>query len=276
MKKKIISVAFIALLTGTLMGCSNDTSTDMKSNDTSIDEKSKDTYGYDEILSKIADSIESGEESDNGEYSYMYPKFGGMGASDFGYAFIQITENEQELVVGENGTNEYPSILYDMYEEKNGELVHIFSGGERDRYYATDTTGAFIEEGSSSADDSFLDTFIVDDGIRNIANFYRAPEKINIDLTSFKKQDSSENQSDKKKHSIEVTDDKGIVEKCPKSAKSGDKVTIKTNVFMDAIPEINVNGSDSGEWDKNRTEYTFIMPDKDVIISTILKSAGES
>lgn len=276
MKKKIISVAFIALLTGTLMGCSNDTSTDMKSNDTSIDEKSKDTYGYDEILSKIADSIESGEESDNGEYSYMYPKFGGMGASDFGYAFIQITENEQALVVGENGTNEYPSILYDMYEEKNGELVHIFSGGERDRYYATDTTGAFIEEGSSSADDSFLDTFIVDDGIRNSANFYRAPEKINIDLTSFKKQDSSEKQSDKKKHSIEVTDDKGIVEKCPQSAKSGDKVTIKTNVFMDAIPEINVNGSDSGEWDKNRIEYTFIMPDEDVTISTILKSAGES
>ena len=294
MKKKIISVAFVALLTGTLMGCSNDTSTDMKgnntsidmksnetstdmkSNDTSTDEKSKDTYGYDEILSKIAASIESGEESDNGEYSYMYPKFGGMGASDFGYAFIQITENEQALVVGENGTNEYPSILYDMYEEKNGALVHIFSGGERDRYYATDTTGAFIEEGSSSADASFLDTFIVDDGIRNSANFYRAPEKINIDLTSFKKQDSSENQSDKKKHSIEVTDDKGIVEKCPQSAKSGDKVTIKTNVFMDAIPEINVNGSDSGEWDKNRTEYTFIMPDEDVTISTILKSAGES
>ena len=294
MKKKIISVAFIALLTGTLMGCSNDTSTDMKSNNTSIDmksnetstdmksndtstdEKSKDNYGYDEILSKIAASIESGEESDNGEYSYMYPKFGGMGASDFGYAFIQITENEQALVVGENGTNEYPSILYDMYEEKNGELVHIFSGGERDRYYATDTTGAFIEEGSSSADNSFLDTFIVDDGARKSANVYRAPEKINIGLTSFKKQDSSEKQSDKKKHSIEVTDDKGIVEKCPQSAKSGDKVTIKTNVFMDAIPEINVNGSDSGEWDKNRIEYTFIMPDEDVIISTILKSAGES
>ena len=153
MKKKIISVAFIALLTGTLMGCSNDTSTDMKSNetstdmksnDTSTDEKSKDTYGYDEILSKIAASIESGEESDNGEYSYMYPKFGGMGASDFGYAFIQITENEQALVVGENGTNEYPSILYDMYEEKNGETISRTNscGGNdsiwNDRWYAKD------------------------------------------------------------------------------------------------------------------------------------------
>ena len=85
MRKRIIAVAFITLLTGALMGCSNDTSTDMKSND---------AYGYDEILGKIAASIESGAESDNGEFSYMYPKFGGMGASDFGYAYIQINENE--------------------------------------------------------------------------------------------------------------------------------------------------------------------------------------
>ena len=287
MGKKIIAVAFIALLTGVLMGCSNDISTDMKSND---------AYGYDEILSKIAASIESGEESDNGEFSYMYPKFGSMGTSDFGYAYIQINENEQALVVGENGTVEYPSILYDMYEEKDGELIHIFSGGDRDRYYATDTTGAFIEEGSSSADDYFLDTFIVDDGVRKSANFYREPKKINIDLTPFTKQDSSENaniegnsveknsaedkssekQSSKKKHSIELTDYKEIIKKCPKSAKAGDKVTIKTNIFMDAIPKININGHDIGEWDKNRTEYTFIMPDEDVEITTILKSAGEA
>ena len=287
MGKKIIAVAFIVLLTGTLMGCSSVTSTGMKN---------KDAYGYDEILSKIAASIENGEESDNGEYSYMYPKFGGMGTSDFGYAFIQINESEQALVVGEKGTEEYPSILYDMYEEKNGNLVHIFSGGERDRYYATDTTGAFIEEGSSSADNYFLDTFIVDDGVRKSANFYREPKKINIDLTSFTKQDSSENaniegnsveknspenissekQSSKKKHSIELTDYKEIIKKCPKSAKAGDKVTIKTNIFMDAIPKININGNDIGEWDKNRTEYTFIMPDEDVEITTILKSAGES
>ena len=296
MRRKIIALAFTTLLTGTLMGCSSDTTTDMKSNDTSADMKSDDAYGYDEILSKLAASIVSGEESDNGEFSYMYPKFGGMGASDFGYAFIQINESEQALVVGENGTEEYPSILYDMYEEKNGDLVHIFSGGERDRYYATDTTGAFIEEGSSSADNYFLDTFIVDDGVRKSANFYREPKKINIALTSFTKQDSSENaniegnsveknsaenkssekQSSKKKHSIELTDYKEIIQKCPKSAKAGDKVTIKTNIFMDAIPQININGNDIGEWDKNRTEYTFIMPDEDVEITTTLKSVGES
>ena len=45
---------------------------------------------------------------------------------------------------------------------------------------------------------------------------------------------------------------------------------------MDAIPKINVNGSDIGEWDKNRTEYTFIMPDEDVKKITTLMNACES
>ena len=161
-----------------------------------------------------------------------------------------------------------------MYEEKNGELIHIFSGGDRDRYYATDTTGAFIEEGSSSADDAFLDTFIVKDGIRNSADFCREPKRINIDLTSFTKQDSNEKQSSNRKHSIEVTDDKEIIKKCPKSAKSGDKVTIKAYSFMDVIPIIEINGNDIGEWDKNRIEYTFIMPDEDVRIVTRFRRDG--
>lgn len=81
-------------------------------------------------------------------------------------------------------------------------------------------------------------------------------------------------QNSRKKHSIEVTDDKGIISKCPKSAKAGDIVTLKTNCFMDAIPQINVNGNDVGEWDANRTKYTFIMPDEDVKITTRLKSSG--
>lgn len=290
MRKKIIAGTFIVLLTGTLMGCGNST----PANSTSENIKSTDDYGYEEILSKIAASIENGEESDNGEFSYMYPKFGGMGASDFGYAYIKINESERALVVGENGSNEYPSILYDMYEEKNGELVHIFSGGDRDRYYATDTTGAFIEEGSSSADDSFLDTFIVRDGARNSANFYREPEKINIVLEPFVNQNSGDKaiiekesnekndtenkinkmKSSNKKHSIEVTDDKAIIKKCPKSAKSGDKVTIKAYSFMDVIPIIEINGNDIGEWDKNRIEYTFIMPDEDVRIVTRFRRDG--
>lgn len=92
-----------------------------------------------------------------------------------------------------------------------------------------------------------------------------------IPLTS---QDSSEKQNGKA-HSIEVIDAKEVIKKCPKSAKAGNKVTIKTNCFMDAIPKINVNGNDIGEWDGNRTEYTFIMPDEDIEITTTLKSASD-
>ena len=85
---------------------------------------------------------------------------------------------------------------------------------------------------------------------------------------------NSNEQSNRKKYSIEVTDDKEIIIKCPKSAKAGDKVTLKTNCFMDAIPQIYINGNDIGEWDANKTKYTFIMPDEDVKITTRLKSAG--
>ena len=290
MRKKVIAVFFVALLTGTLSGCGNDTYSNKESSD---------KYGYDEILIKIAASIESGEESENGEFSYMYPRYGSRGTSDFGYAYIRINEDEQALVVGENGTLEYPSILYDMYEVVDGKFVHIFSGGERDRYYATDTTGAFIEEGASSAIVSFYDTFLVRDGKRMSTEFVREPQKINIVLTPFTSLDksemdnieeqlveknstvnrsaekqSTEKRSSSKKHGIEVTDDRGIVKKWPKTAKAGDKVTIKTNSFMDAIPKISINGNDIGEWDKNRTEYTFIMPDEDVKIIATLKSAG--
>lgn len=263
--KRMMKVAFIVLMAGTLVGCGNNGSSNM---DNIIEDK------YDEILSKITVSIENEEESESGEFSYMYPRYGARGTSDFGYAYIQINENEKVLVVGENGTEQYPSILYDMYEVKNEELVHIFSGGERDRYYATDTTGAFIEEGSSSAEESFYDVFSVKDGERKSTEFFVEPVKINIELMPLTSQESSEKQNGKA-HSIEVIDAKEVIKKCPKSAKAGNKVTIKTNCFMDAIPKINVNGNDIGEWDGNRTEYTFIMPDEDIEITTTLKSASD-
>lgn len=76
-------------------------------------------------------------------------------------------------------------------------------------------------------------------------------------------------------HRIEVVDYKGILSECPKSALAGEKVTIKTNSFMDAMPKIDVSGTDTGEWDKGKTQYTFIMPDEDVKLTATLKSFGE-
>lgn len=75
------------------------------------------------------------------------------------------------------------------------------------------------------------------------------------------------------KYSIEVSDDKQIISKCPKNGKSGELITIKAHEFMDAIPKIFINGEDIGSWNKNRTEYSFVMPEEDIEVTTKLKSA---
>lgn len=142
---------------------------------------------YDELLGKIVIAIDNEDASETGEYSYIYGRFGKMESSNFGYALIDINnDNNYELVLGENGTDEYPSILYDMYMIVDKKMLHVFSGGERDRFYATDIDNAFIEEASSSADDYFMDTFLVEDGNRKSAEFYVEPKKINLILTPFK------------------------------------------------------------------------------------------
>lgn len=65
-------------------------------------------------------------------------------------------------------------------------FLHIpFSGGERDRYYATDIDNAFTEEASSSATDFYIDTFLVEKGKRISANFYREPNRVNLPLIPF-------------------------------------------------------------------------------------------
>ena len=141
---------------------------------------------YDELLGKIVLAIENEDDSENPDYSYVYGRFGKMSSSGFGYALIDINnDNKNELVIGENGTPEYPSILFDMYMMDDKNMVHVFSGGERDRYYATNIANAFTEEASSSAEDFFIDTFLVENGKRVSAEFYVEPKRINLTLIPF-------------------------------------------------------------------------------------------
>ena len=76
------------------------------------------------------------------------------------------------------------------------------------------------------------------------------------------------------RYRIELSDYKDIVRKYPKSAKSGDSVTVLTNRFMDVSPKIYVNGEDIGNWSNGMTEYTFVMPEENVVITTKLQSSG--
>lgn len=181
-----ITVAVI-LSTILLIGCSS-TSDGGKNVNMNKEENSFNTgyEAYDELLGKIALAIDNEDDSENAEYSYIYGRFGKMGSSSFGYALIDIDkDNKKELVIGESGTVEYPSILYDMYMMDGKKMVHVFSGGERDRYYATDIDNAFTEEASSSATDFYIDTFLVEKGKRISANFYREPNRVNLPLIPF-------------------------------------------------------------------------------------------
>lgn len=143
---------------------------------------------YDDILNKIAISIDNGDDVEPDEYSYVYGRFGSFANSKFGYSLIDVNgDGEQELVVGESGTEEYPSILYDMYMMVDKKIIHVFCGGERDRYYATDIPNAFCEEGSSSADESFVDTYVIENGKLVSADFVVSPNKVNLQMDKFKK-----------------------------------------------------------------------------------------
>lgn len=75
-----------------------------------------------------------------------------------------------------------------------------------------------------------------------------------------------------KKYNIIVSDYKDIIHKCPETGKSGETIIIKTNVFMDVIPKIYINGEDIGNWNKNQTKYSFVMPDEDIEVTTMLKT----
>ena len=142
---------------------------------------------YDDTLNKIATAIDNGEDVETDEYSYMYGRFGKFNNSNFGYALIDVnSDGNKELVVGETGTAEYPCILYDMYMMDGKKMVHVFSGGERDRYYATDIPNAFYEEGSSSAEDSFYEIYVVEKGKLQSANFVAPPKKVNLMMERFK------------------------------------------------------------------------------------------
>ena len=83
--------------------------------------------------------------------SYMYFLFNDL--SNIGYALLDVDGNGQkELIIGEEYT------IVDMYTLKSGKAIHVFSGGERDRYHLH-TDGTIINSGSSGASSSSWSLF---------------------------------------------------------------------------------------------------------------------
>ncbi len=87
------------------------------------------------------------------DYTVVVAWLTGQPASrNIGYTLKDVDGNGvRELLIGENwGDSEAGTVLYDMYTIRDGKLLHVFSGWDRNRYYLL-TNGNFINQGSSGA-----------------------------------------------------------------------------------------------------------------------------
>lgn len=112
---------------------------------------------YAELIAAATACLEGNAEEDgNYDFSCIIYGFGpNMDEDDkanFGYLIEDIDGNgTEELIFGENGPGAWDGVIYDLYTIHDGELVHVFDGWDRNRYYLCENNGMFANEGSSSA-----------------------------------------------------------------------------------------------------------------------------
>lgn len=112
---------------------------------------------YRELIASAQDCLEGKTEGEpeDFDFSYIIYQYGPNPNTDYketlGYLIEDVDGNgTEELIFGENGTGAWEGVIYDLYTVHDGELVHVFSGGERDRYFLCEN-GMIANEGSSSA-----------------------------------------------------------------------------------------------------------------------------
>lgn len=94
---------------------------------------------YKEVLDQFCDYAVNGWDED-GEESYMFwhNTDGAMGLDDVGYYFCDLNaDGTPELIMCsvEPAYAEWPDIAYDVYASVNGEIIHLATSWERNRYY---------------------------------------------------------------------------------------------------------------------------------------------
>ena len=96
---------------------------------------------------------ESGRYGAYEDYSVMFNVQSGWEKEmkTLGYTTMDLDgDGTEELLFGEMGHDSTGTPLYDLYTIVQGELVHVFDGWDRSRYYLTED-GGFIHQGSDSA-----------------------------------------------------------------------------------------------------------------------------
>lgn len=126
---------------------------------------------YEKLIADARECIEGKvveEPEDYYDFSYIIYRYGAYwGASlGLGYLIEDIDGNgTDELIFGQNddpGSASWDGVIYDLYTISDGELVHVFSGGERDRYYFCEN-GMIANTGSGGADISVYAYYILEE-----------------------------------------------------------------------------------------------------------------
>lgn len=113
---------------------------------------------YEELIAAATECIEGKVEEEPEDYydfSYIIYRYGAhYGASlGLGYLLEDIDGNgTEELIFGENDEPDsaWNGVMYDLYTISDGELVHVFSGGERSTYKLCEN-GLIANEGADGA-----------------------------------------------------------------------------------------------------------------------------
>lgn len=112
----------------------------------------------------ILNGEENGRYGPYEDYSVMFNVQSFWDEKTLGYTLMDLdNDGTEELLFGDLHPDLTGTPLYDLYTIRQGEIVHVFDGWDRNRYYLTDD-GGFLNQGSSSAFHSSSAYFIYTKG----------------------------------------------------------------------------------------------------------------
>jgi len=109
---------------------------------------------YEKLVSDVTELLNGGQ-VENDDFSVIFRMLARTDyAKNAGFYVTDLDKDgTPEMLFGENQPQSNATVFYDLYTIKDGELVHVFDGWDRNRYYLVNN-GGIANEGSSSAFES--------------------------------------------------------------------------------------------------------------------------
>lgn len=156
--KKLILLIFLAIL---LCGCKKSAAPTESTSaaavttaPTAAPTEEADPYGcYYDLIDTIRFGLQNGFTDEQRETLDVTPCvfYTSSSYETLGYLLADLDgDGTDELLIGENGPEDWDSIIYDVFTLKDGSLLHTVSGWERNRYYLCGD-GILANEGSGGA-----------------------------------------------------------------------------------------------------------------------------